>query len=200
MTAQVNLYNLALGHLGKTRVTAVTEPNGIKLDAFFENARDAVLALHPWNFATVRAELAADDTAPVFGWDTYFTLPADPYCLRVVGMTDDASADDVDEDAQYAIEAGPDGVGRKIATNLGAPLYVKYIFRVTDYSLWSPLAIRLLGLQLAADAAIEFTNSLNLQAKLLERIDNERPKAKNVDAQEHGAEVDDDSDYLEARA
>jgi len=77
--------------------------------------RDGLLRSHKWNCAIRRAVLAPDAEAPAWGFESYFTLPHTPYCLRLLEI------EDYNED--YQIE------GRKVGANV-LELKIKFIARI----------------------------------------------------------------------
>src|SRR5437773_3351082 len=77
--------------------------------------RDALLRSHPWNCAIKRSTLTPDTVAPAWGYQSFFTWPADPYCLRILEIQNVGQP--------YQIE------GRKIAAD-GTSLGIKFIARI----------------------------------------------------------------------
>lgn len=96
MASEVEICNLALAHLGDSATVASLDPPEGSAQAehcqrFYPIARDAVLEMHDWNFATRRAELAA----VTFGfeqWAYAYALPSD--CLRALAVLSPSAADD----------------------------------------------------------------------------------------------------------
>jgi len=83
--------NQALGLLGAEEITLDgTTVNHGYCTTFFDDARDEILAAHPWNFACKRA-LAIQTTDPLFGYDNAFTMPSD--CLRILTIAQDPAAE-----------------------------------------------------------------------------------------------------------
>ncbi len=79
MATEVGVANAALRRLGANIIASFTE--GTKsancATEFYEETRDGLLRVHNWNFATKRVKLAQLATAPVFGYDHSYALPAD---------------------------------------------------------------------------------------------------------------------------
>lgn len=175
----LTIWNLALGHLGDD--ATVDSPNEQSVQAelcrqFYVTARDTVLELHPWNFATRRAPLALIETDPFNAWSYAYAWPADALSVWQVGrdqasvLTDhtgsalrlpqttyDVTASGEAED--YEIETQADGA-QIILSNV-ADAYARYTRRVEDSTRFSPsfrmalsylLASRLAGPILKGDA------------------------------------------------
>lgn len=122
--------------------------------------RRAELALAPWSFAVTRAELAADVTAPAFGWPYSYTLPAD--FLRLVELPDLAVSMvhrggrepfTVDDAPAYELEAGA------ILCDATAPLKLRYIADIDDWALWHPLFAQAMAYRFAVILAEPVTQS-----------------------------------------
>jgi len=84
--------NLSLNLLGAKEVSAgsPSEANYVLCEALYPEARNEILACHPWNFARKRA-LAIQTTDPLFEYDNAFTVPSD--CLRVLTIAQDPAAE-----------------------------------------------------------------------------------------------------------
>ena len=149
MASEVDICNRALQKLGAERITSLTQDsaNARACNLCYEPIRDAELRAHPWNFAIKRASLAADSTAPSFGYDSAYTLPSD--CLRV--MPPDVSVNFNTFDWQIE--------GRKILTNYDAPLEIRYVKRETDPNQYDPLFIECLSAKIAVELCELLTQS-----------------------------------------
>ena len=150
--------------------------NAIKRN--FDVERDSLLREYPWNFAMRRAKLAASSEAPAFRFRRAYELPAGPkpeFCLRVWAVGDDDSRNDT---GVWEIS------GRRLLTDLEAPLPVRYIGRIVNPALWDPLTVKALEARLAWQAAYMASGSAAL-AEQMARIYQERlDAAKAIDAQE----------------
>ena len=79
MASEVEICNLALGHLGDTATVASLDPPEGSAQAehcarFYPIARDMMLQAHAWNFATRRIQLAQLGEAP-YGWAYSYARP-----------------------------------------------------------------------------------------------------------------------------
>ena len=150
--------------------------NAIKRN--FDVERDSLLREYPWNFAMRRAKLAASSEAPAFRFRRAYELPAGPkpeFCLRVWAVGNEENRQDSDV---WEIS------GRRLLTDLEAPLPIRYIGRIVNPALWDPLTIKALEARLAWQAAYMASGSAAL-AEQMARIYQERlDAAKAIDAQE----------------
>ncbi len=166
--------------------------NAIKRN--FDVERDSLLREYPWNFAMRRTKLAASSKAPAFRFAHAYELPAGPdpeFCLRVWAVGDEESRQDSDV---WEIS------GRRLLTDLEAPLPVRYIGRIVNPALWDPLTVKALEARLAWQAAYLASGSAAL-AEQMARIYQERlDAAKAIDAQEGTPEpFEDGTTWVDAR-
>ncbi len=77
MTSVVQICNIALSNLGEAKIAALTDENerARQCNLRYEDCRDAVLRSHPWNAAVTRAALAANVTAPAWGFAKSLPFP-----------------------------------------------------------------------------------------------------------------------------
>lgn len=128
MTTATDLANMALDLLDEAPISSLEDqrPIGKWLKRNFAVTRDSVLERANWNFALKRAALPEDSTAPAFGWSYAYSLPGE--CLRVIPLTHDGTSEGYP--VAHEIE------DRKIFTNLGGPLRVRYVFRNENYGVY----------------------------------------------------------------
>jgi hypothetical protein len=156
MASEVDIANRALQKLGAERIVSLTQDNenARAVNACYDSVRDAELRSHPWNFAISRVQLAADSTAPSFGFATSYTLPSD--CLRVLPPDPLYNYNSHD----WQIE------GRKILTNDSGALNVRYIKRETDPNQYDAIFIEALSCKLAVELCEQLTQS-NTKAQII---------------------------------
>lgn len=183
MVSAVTICNLALNHLGQPPVISLSDDNkGARvMSLLFDPSRDAVLRLHPWNFATRRATLAQLVAAPAFGFTKAYALPAD--YLRLLRLNDGRDT--------YQLEA--DG----LLTDAGTA-ELRYIARITDTAKFEPLFVQALAAFLAAEAALPITNSQNLEQGAQARFREKLQEARSVDGMESWQEVLMGHDFTDA--
>lgn len=171
MTSQVDICNSALNMIGASNIISLTEDSkaGRVCNQRYEFVRDAVFRAHPWNPLVRRAEVAADTDTPAFEFAYQHSLPADPYCLRVLRPQD--------PDTVYKVE------GRKILSDL-TPFKFLYIARVTDPNEYDLLMIETIAARLAADIAYALVNSASLARDMQASYETKLSEARFVDATE----------------
>lgn len=185
MASNVGICNRALQKLGATRIVSLTEDsrNARACNAAFEAVRDALLRKHPWNFAITRVTLAPDATDPDFEYDYAFSLPSD--CLRI--LPDNEVTD-------WVVE------GRKILTNDGDTLELRYIKRVTDPNEFDPYFTEVLSAAIAVETCEEITQS-NTKFQLVEsQFKDALREAKQVNAFETISSDPPEDTWLTVRA
>ena len=183
-TSKVDICNLALQRLGAKTITSLTEDNvrARECNRVYDHARDSELRAHPWSFARKRSSLAADATAPAFGYDNQYTVPTD--FLRLLPTK---------EQKDFQIEAN------KILTNDDAPLQIVYIAEITDPNLFDLLYKDLLISRIAMDIAEKVTQSNSKIEAAMERYDASKKEAKRINAQERPPEESADDEWITAR-
>jgi hypothetical protein len=174
MASDVGIANAALLKIGEKAITSFTDPGDAALMAnnTYAYHRDALLRAHEWSFAVRRTSLAATGTAPSWEFDYAYNLPAAPhYCLRVLTVYNPNNMD-------WRVE------GRQILTDLGAPLYIKYIWQVTDPNQWDALFHEIFIAKLAWEWAEALTKDRELCDRLLKEFIGKKMEAEAVDGQE----------------
>jgi hypothetical protein len=190
MASWVSIANRALRRCGNTRIQSLDD----KVEAaravkdVYEEARDDVLAAHPWNCNKADTHLAADADAPDSGFTYAYTVPTDPYCLKVWSLDYDHHGE-----AEWEVK------GRKIHTDEAAPLYIHYGKRITDPEEFPPFIVKAIAEAIAARIAFRLTNSTSREEKCEEYAEKALRDARSADAQEGKAKEDLDSDWLDSR-
>lgn len=174
MASEVDICNLALGHLGDNATVASIDPPEGSAQAehcarFYPIARDTLLELHSWNFASRRAQLA-QVTCPWPEWKYAYAQPAN--AINIVAVLPPQANNDYASNAHtgtgfgttswdhrptafgqyvpqpFACEVDADG-NDVIYTNQEQAV-VRYIVRVEDPTRFSPLFVETLSWHLAS--------------------------------------------------
>ena len=176
MASTVDICNGALNQLGATTILSLTEDskNARLCNSRYTQVRDGLFRTHPWNCLQKRVELAADTTAPAWGFSYAYTLPAD--CLRLLKI--------LDYDSNYKVE------GRKILSNTSS-MKILYVSRVTDPNEYDELLRETLSASLAADIAFAVTSNNTTATNMYNLFQDKLKDARFVDSTE-GQNVDQD--------
>ena len=176
MASTVEICNGALNQLGATTILSLTEDskNARLCNSRYTQVRDGVFRSHPWNCLQKRVEIAADTTAPAWGFSYAYTLPAD--CLRLLRI--------LDYDSNYKVE------GRKILSNTSS-MKILYIARITDPNEYDELLRETLSASLAADIAFAVTSNNTTATNMYNLFQDKLKDARFVDSTE-GQNVEQD--------
>ena len=170
MASEVDICNLALGHIGDSAtVSSINPPEGSAqaehCSRFYPIARDSLLEMHNWGFATKRTNLALL-TSNFSEWKYCYAIPTDAVNLLAVlssAATDDYSVPlqysasvmgvpiamgGVYEPQPYTAEALDDGT-EVIYTNQDAAM-LRYTSLISDTSKFRPLFVESLSWLLAS--------------------------------------------------
>ena len=175
MGSKVDLANEALLLLGANTITSFTDndSNAVLVNRFYDSERDALLRSHRWNCAVTTANLASLADTPIIDWEFKFTLPTDPYCLRVLDVrtvTGDIKLD-------FAIQ------GRELLTEESA-IDITYIQRLEDTMLYDSLLYQALVFRMAWKLAFPVTRSNTVMQQMAQLYDAIVRDSRAVDSQE----------------
>jgi len=177
MTSAVDICNLALSHLGDSAtVTSIDPPEGSaqaeQCKRFYPIARDSLLEMHSWGFATRRALLALT-TEEMDQWAYVYARPNK--ALRILAILPNDSASDYVVPAEgvsynssyypysyypkasmYAPQAFHEEIladGTRVICTNQEEAVARYIVSVTDTTKFSPLFVEALAWLLACKLA-----------------------------------------------
>ena len=161
MASEIDICNLALAHLGDTATIASLSPPEGSAQAehcagFYPVARDSLLEMHSWGFATKRVQLALL-TSGWPEWTYAYAQPAD--ALNVIAILPPESTDDYSTGVPDS--AGGSYVPQPFCCEIndsGAPVIytdqadavLRYSATVTDPTRFSPLFVMALSWHLAS--------------------------------------------------
>lgn len=185
MAGKTEISNRTLIKLGQPRVSNIetdNSPAAITINNLWASVRDSLLQSYPWNFAIKRVSLAPDTSTPTYGWSTQFTPPID--FLQLL---------DIKDDIDYKFEGG------KILVDGQTSLFMRYIARIEDTSLWPPLFNEMMMVTLAIEGCDRITQDKNLKQLLLAEQRVIAQKALGADAIENLPEDLPLDEWLEAR-
>ena len=136
---KINIVNRALGLLGAEFITSLTEDTKAARfsNELFDDTRDSIFRLHPWNSCIKRASLSLLSSTPAYYFTKEFQLPGD--FIRIHQPEDDT--------VEYKIE------GNKLLTDQDT-FKCTYIFRNETINTYDPLLVDVLAIKLAANLAM----------------------------------------------
>lgn len=190
MASSTEICNRALQKLGAARITELTQDtvSARACNVCYEILRDAELRAHPWNFSVKRAELAASATEPEWGRANEFPLPSDFLRLLPDYPEDNRNTKD------WQIE------GQSILSDDDDPIYIRYVYRVTDVSIMDPLFREALSCRIAIELCESLTQSNTKKDGL--RADYERSirEARRANAFENVPAIPAEDSWITARS
>lgn len=179
---KITVLNRALGFLGERTIVNPDNPEtlaGKHITSYFDQGRREVLRRYPWNFAESWIEIPKT-TAPSMHFSDAYSLPQDFIRLLVVGDFDRPN-----RDYRMITQGAPD-YRRVIALNNAGKdtLQIAYVPDIDLLSMWDPLALKVLALWLALDAAQAITGQDGKVQTINGLLTEELKDAVNVDGQE----------------
>ncbi len=203
MASQTAICNRALTKIGASRILSIADDvkAARELNSMWDIVLDAELRRNIWNFAVTRTSLAALSAAPPWGYAYQYQLPVDCIRLLQVGegyyvhnLTDYRSMPEM----PYQVESSTEGT-KVIATDLTAPLKIRYVKRVTDTQQFDQLFIEALASRLAYETCEAITQSSTKKGEAWEDYRAALREARLADAIENPPEPLADDSWLLSR-
>lgn len=184
---ETEICNLALAQIGAKRLDDLDADDSLQAtlcNLFFDPIRDALLRSFWWRFASSRVALVEDSSSPDFEWDNQFDLPADFLALKSV--YGDNLTKDRNVTSSFALE------GLLLLTNADE-VDIRYVAKITDVTLFDPLFVQVLALQLAIQLVMPLAQDQVLMDRLDVKLDKLMRKVRAMDRQETNTQGRDDS-------
>lgn len=189
MPSEVDLCNDALGQIGQSPITSLSDgsTNANYATTFYPNLRDSLLMNTNWTFNRKRVQLAQLPTPPLYEFAYQYQLPAD--FLKLVEYLGDAfnpntanvlQLFDTNTDPsfeRYKVE------GRTLLTN-DSIVFITYSKQITDPNFFSPLLYQCMTSWLAAKLASAINKDSKLSMSLLKVAMDLLSEAMSVDGQQ----------------
>lgn len=158
MPTETEIANLALQHIGESRIASIDDP----LDKVsrtcrvnFNQARDEALQTARWGCAKKQGSLSKLATAPLTKWAAAYQLPVD--FLRLI---------EIDGDDAWMPREYFDRLGDTLVLGRGwdyedvsESIIIEYICRLTDCTRFEPLLVEVVAMLLAMKCARTLTGS-----------------------------------------
>lgn len=191
MSSLIEIAKIASTRMGTdATITSLDDNRNLArtLKDVWEAERRATLRESSFNFATRRAALAqitSDEAGVIFPFTAAFNLPTD--CLRLYEVLDPVAR------TSYQNESG------RILCNTGGPLYIRYIWDVTELALWDDAGALAFGLRLAWRCGRKIAGSSFDLDQCWQEYREAIGAAKSVDAKENPPIEEEESDWVLAR-
>lgn len=198
MTSEVSIANRALTLLGGDTIIALTDDNnrGRTISANYQAIRDAELARRTWRFSIKRASLAALAAKPDSDYGKQFPLPND--FLKLLEGGDLVSGADL-TDYRTSSSALWSREGNLVLTDLGSPLHVRYVARITDASLFDAAFAESLAARIADECCERLTQSDSKRQICMAAYKRAIVEATRANALEVPSESQADGEWLMSR-
>ena len=167
-SSSIDIINKALVLLGANTISSISEgtAESTAVSVVYDSARQACLRIHPWNFATKEAELAAVSGGSDYKHAYQFNLPSD--AIRLLTVYNDPS---------YKLK------GRSIYSNFNS-CNIRYIFDNTDVASWDSSFCDVVSYRIASELAYSLTKSTSLSQAMEQQFARRVIEAKAIDASE----------------
>lgn len=171
MASKIDVFNLALGHIGVSSTVAdelERSPERVICSRYWDTCRDALLSYKdmPWGFATARVTLANIGTPPT-GWGYRYRYPNDSVnALAIVGGT--GRVENIQARPKFTIQWEADG--RVILADIDEAVLL-YIKRIEEAERWPSSFVEAMAYRLASMIVMPLKNDKALRSDLLTLAD-----------------------------
>lgn len=165
MLTDLEISNLALGHLGCERITSLSDTNNRAnlCNQYLSISRDYTLEMSNWDFATKRASLTSTGT-PAFEWSHQVEIPSD--LIKII--------------SEYnGVEYKREG---DLILSDATTLLIKYIYRIDEDVQRSASFDSAWSLVLASMMAYALTQSLPVKGAMMQEAEAVVGKAASYNA------------------
>ena len=192
LNTKIMIWNMALDLLREQPLAATSDEKATAkwLTRNYDQQRDYLLERLPWKFALDRDEIAADATAPAWGWSYRYLLPTD--ALRIIPLTRDGSWSG--PLVPYEIE------GSYILCDFSGPLRLRYVNRITNEGSFSNAFCEVLAARLATKMAHWMTGKASMVDQLRGIYTTTFDEVKDTEAVQRAAEAYYNTDIAEQRS
>lgn len=180
---------MALSSLGAGRITALTDGTieAKYCNIFYDDVVDRTISAGSWASAVYRAELNATVNTPDFEFDYEFQLPTNPFCLKVLDVSEIApGAED------FRIE------GNKLVANIST-MHIRYLGRITDPNSYGVFLTGAITAELAHQLAYPLTGQASVRKMMKEEAMQALIFGLSNDGQQGSADVWTSSDLTDVR-
>lgn len=191
MATQVEIINLALGHIAQAPITLTTDAS-VQAQAamrIWDTARKEALRGHDWSFGTVVTALTANttyatiSTSGLYAGDYIYCYDYPANCLAMWHVYNESLKDkSVGEDFRELYD--PVNSAKVIVTNTADALG-EYTFDVTDPSFYDANFVTVLSYRLAAELAMPLTGDPQLAITMMKVFTDMMAEAERMSSYEN---------------
>jgi hypothetical protein len=199
--SQLNLFNLALQHVGMKKITSTTgtDPSTVACNNYYEPCRDDLFREWKWPFANVQDTLVttnASQAAVPLGWTYSYDYPTQN-CATVWTVFNDDTYDHK-EGQDFEVYCDPTGATRLICTDCDSAYY-EYTRIITDPTFWDTKFYIALSYRLAASIAHVLLGDADKGFTLMQVSNAYISDAKRISSYERKKKPQQKSGYQECR-
>ena len=199
--AEVQICNLALGHVGESRViqslTEESEP-ARRCRLVYADARDGLLEGHDWSFARRHAILSLSGQPAPNLWLYAYARPADAQAIRMVY---DENTDLSLNQENKLFELGYGSEGERLIFTDVYQARCRYTARITDATRFPQTFLDALALKVAVQIAMPLTGSRQILQDVSQRYAQMYYQATLADASQSARRYDEwDAGHIAARS
>ena len=207
MATQVEIINLALGHIAQAPISATSEASIAAETAarVWDTARKEALRGHDWAFGTVVATLTPSLTFATLtasgtyagDWSYAYEYPGN--CLALWKVYSESKADkDISEDFRELYDATN---GQKVIVTNTPSALGEYTFDLTDPTFYDANFVTVLSYRLAAAMAMPLTGDPNLAITMMKVFQDMMSEAERMSALENNPDKTNEgtSAFVDAR-
>ncbi len=199
MAFAVSICNLALSNVGKDNINDLNEPTAEARACrqFYDHVRDTLLQVYPWSFAGRTISLAEKANDKPGQWARAYSRPID--CLKVRWIRRQySSLDPRPLTRQEELSLPYETEGQTIYCNL-SPAFLRYTFRLTDHTRFSPMFAEAMSWHLATRIAMPLTRDPKIRADCYQLAQATQASAEIADANEVRETSDHESEFIAER-
>jgi hypothetical protein len=153
---------MALGRIGANRINDLNDDTETSQEAilcrlFYAQTRDALQRSNLWRFARARETLSPNTVSPDFEYSYAYDLPSD--FLRMISIFEDNDDGANISRYTYSLE------GKQLLSDEDS-MEIRYIRQVTDPTVFDPLFVEVLVLQLALKLVMPLSQDKVLRREL----------------------------------
>lgn len=158
MASKIDVYNMALGHIGVSSTIAdelERSPERVICSRYWDTCRDALFSYKdmPWSFANALVTLA-DLGSPPDGWGFRYRYPND--CINAIEIYAE-SVRTVSEELRSKFEVAYEADGRVILCDIPVAI-LKYTKRIEEVERWPSYFVEAMAYRLAAQIVMPLKN------------------------------------------